>query len=164
MSNDSAHTPTNSAAQSTRLRCARWAVRVSFLFVFLINVQCAISFIIWPDGFAPAYQLSGVSGQAAVAGIGVAFLMWNVTYPAVIVRPDSFYSLGVVVLIQQLVGLVGECLIWANLPSVGYEILCASIARFVIFDGVGLLLMGATFIWFSWERRRTKTRLSNTSQ
>ena len=156
MSNDPAVSTSNIVQPRSHLRAARWAVRISFLFVFVVNVQCALSFIIWPDAFVQAYQLEGISGQAAVAGIGVAFLMWNVTYPAVIFRPDSFFSLGVIVLIQQLVGLIGECFIWSQLPSVGFELLSSSIARFVLFDGAGLIRMGAAFIWFSCIRHHEK--------
>ena len=154
MSNASAEPRLQAMQNSTSLRLSCWAVRLTYLFVFVVNVQCALSFILCPQGYAPAYQLSGVACQAAVAGIGVAFLMWNVTYPAVIFRPASFYSLGVVVLVQQLVGLIGECFIWAQLPSTGFELLRNSIARFVLFDGVGLICMGAAFVWFSIMRQR----------
>ena len=56
-------------------RAAVIATRVAFALVFTINVQCALSFVMWPDAYAASYELSGVPGAAAVQGLGVAFLM-----------------------------------------------------------------------------------------
>lgn len=137
-----------------RQRPAVWAVRAAFLIVFIINVQCAVQFICWPDSFAGAYELSGVAGEVAVQGLGIAFLMWNCTYPAVIVSPTRFRALGVVVLAQQAVGLVGELLLSASLPA-GHDILQASISRFAAFDGAGLVIMLAAFVWMAVSLRRT---------
>lgn len=123
-----------------------WAVRIAFAVVFFLNVQCAVQFILWPGSFAGSYELSGVAGEAAVRGLGIAFLMWNCTYPAVIIRPERFKALGVVVLVQQAIGLMGETLLSASLPG-GHAILQGGISRFALFDGLGLVLMLATFIW-----------------
>ena len=123
-----------------------WAVRIAFAVVFFLNVQCAVQFILWPGSFAGSYELSGVAGEAAVRGLGIAFLMWNCTYPAVIIRPERFKALGVVVLVQQAIGLVGETLLSVSLPG-GHAILQGGISRFALFDGLGLVLMLATFIW-----------------
>ena len=129
-----------------RSRAAEWAVRIAYLVVFVINMQCALQFIFVPQGFAGAYELSGVPGIAAVQGIGVAFAMWNMTYPAVIASPRRFKSLAVVVLVQQLVGLVGETYILMGL-SAGHEVLASSIIRFICFDAGGLVLMALAFVW-----------------
>lgn len=129
-----------------KARASVWAVRITFVVVFFLNVQCAVQFIVWPGDFAGAYELSEVAGEAAVRGLGIAFLMWNCTYPAVIVKPDRFKALGVVVLVQQVVGLVGELLLSASLPA-GHAMLQTSISRFALFDGVGLVIMLAAFIW-----------------
>lgn len=122
-----------------------WFARVAFCLVFLINVQCALQFVLWPQQFAGAYELSGVAGSAAVAGMGVAFLMWNVTYPAFIFDPVRFGILGPVVLVQQAVGLAGESWILWGLPA-GHEQLASAILRFIAFDGAGLALMLAAFL------------------
>ncbi len=136
-----------------RERVALWAVRIAFLAVFAVNVDCALSFIVSPEAHMGAYELSGVAGVAAVRGLGVAFLMWNVTYPAFILRPAKWPVLGWVVLVQQLVGLVGESLILAGLPA-GHEVLAQGILRFIVFDGAGLVVMAVTFgIWLALRRR-----------
>lgn len=150
------HKPDNTNNQPARdERAATWGVRVAFALVFAANVQCAVSFILWPDAYAPAYELSGAPGAAAVQGIGVAFLMWNVTYPAVIARPSRFRTLAVVVLVQQVVGLVGESWVRATLPA-GHALLAANIERFIAFDAFGLVIMAAAFAWLTWAERRSR--------
>lgn len=146
--------PAASSKQPARTRrAAVWGVRVAFALVFAINVQCAVSFVLWPDAFAPAYELSGAAGAAAVQGLGIAFLMWNATYPAVIANPVRFRALAVVVLVQQAIGLVGESWLRWGLPA-GHAALSASIERFILFDGAGLVLMAAAFAWLAWTERR----------
>ncbi|WP_251230975.1 hypothetical protein [Adlercreutzia aquisgranensis] len=134
---------------------SQWAVRLAYLLVFAVNVQCALSFAADPQSFVGAYQLQGAgsAGLAAVQGIGVAFLMWNCTYPAVIASPKRFFSLAVVVLVQQAVGLVGETVILLQLPA-GYDVLTASVVRFIQFDAFGLVLMGTAFAWMAATNRR----------
>ncbi len=123
-------------------RASQWFCRIAYTVVFVLNVQCALSFCIVPDQFMGAYELSGTAGRAAVQGIGIAFLMWNATYPPVIASPQRFRSLAVVVLVQQAIGLVGESLLRASLP-VQNGVLAESITRFIWFDGAGLILMAA---------------------
>ncbi|MCI9128869.1 MAG: hypothetical protein HFJ65_00910 [Eggerthellaceae bacterium] len=127
--------------------------RVCYAIVFGWNVLCAFQFAFAPEAFAGAYQLEGVAAETAVRGIGVAFLMWNATYPAFLVSPERFKALGVVILVQQVIGLVGEVLIWCSLPQ-GYELLASSIMRFVAFDGAGLILMGISYAFFFSSLRR----------
>lgn len=135
------------------MKAATWFARVAFAAVFAINVQCALSFALWPEAYAGAYELSGVAGEAAVRGIGIAFLMWNATYPAFIASPKRFAPLGWVILAQQAIGLVGESLLLFGLPA-GHDVLAASVERFIAFDGIGLVVMGAAFAWFLHVNRR----------
>lgn len=122
-----------------------WIARIAVGAVFAMNVWCALDFIINPSAYAPAYELTGVAGQAAVQGLGVAFLMWNVTYPLVIARPSTHLTLYAVVLAQQVVGLVGETVISLSLPS-GHTTLAAALERFIVCDGAGLLVMALAFV------------------
>lgn len=122
-----------------------WAIRIAFTAVFVMNVQCALSFIASPATFAGAYELEGVAGNAAVQGIGIAFLMWNTTYPAFIASPNRFPVLGRVIIAQQVVGLAGESWLYATLP-VGHQILASSILRFIVFDTAGLIVMAAVLL------------------
>lgn len=135
-------------------RTAAVLVRIAFAIVFVVNVQCAVSFVLQPGAYAPAYELSGTAGAVAVQGLGIAFLMWNATYPAVIANPRRFRALGAVVLAQQAVGLAGESWIRLSLPD-GHAVLAANIERFIAFDAFGLVLMAAAFAWMLWAERST---------
>ena len=84
-----------------RVRRAAWLARAAFLLVFAINVQCAASFVLWPDVYAPSFEVAGVPGAAAVQGLGIAFLMWNATYPAVLASPLRFRAVAVIVLCSR---------------------------------------------------------------
>lgn len=127
-----------------RVTAATWVVRLCFAFVFVANVQCALGFALAPEAYMGAYELGGVPGRVATQDIGIAFLMWNCTYPLVIWRPERHRALASVVLAQQVVGLVGESLIRATLPF-GHDLLASSIDLFITFDALGLLLMGISW-------------------
>lgn len=135
------------------MKAATWFARVAFTAVFVVNLMCAVQFVVDPGTFAGAYELEGVAGEAAVRGIGIAFLMWNATYPAFIVAPGRFRVLGWVILTQQAIGLVGESLVFFGLPA-GHDVLSASVARFMAFDGAGLVLMGVAFACMLVFQRR----------
>ena len=132
------------------MKVAIWATRIAFALVFIVNVQCALQFAFTPGNFAAAYELDGVAGEAAVRGLGIAFLMWNATYPVFIAFPRRFWVLGWVILAQQAIGLVGESALLFTLPA-GHDVLAASIARFIAFDAAGLVAMGAT--WLAMARQ-----------
>ena len=146
----------NQEPASTR-RVAGLAARIAVALVFALNVQCAVSFVLWPGAYAGGFELEGVPGAAAVRGLGVAFLMWNATYPAVIANPRRFRALYAVVLAQQAVGLAGESWILLSLPA-GHAALAASIVRFIAFDAAGLVLMAAAFAWLALADRHARLR------
>ena len=139
--NNSSPAPSKTASKCKR---ALWCTRIAFGLVFIINVQCALQFVFTPDVYVGAYELEGIAGTIALQGMGIAFLMWNTTYPFFIARPIKWRVVGVIILAQQAVGLIGESLLLACLPS-GHEILATSIQRFILFDGIGLLVMAAAY-------------------
>ena len=140
--------------KSQNVRIAHWLARVAVGLVFLFNVDCALAFIIRPASYSPGFEVSGVPGEAMVRGIGILFLMWNATYPPVLVKPDRYQVLFGVILVQQAIGFVGESWMWLTLPE-GHEALQTTAQRFIIFDGFGLLAMGLSF-WIL--RRATRHR------
>lgn len=121
-----------------------WLARVAVGAVFVLNVHCALQFILWPERYAAGLELAGVTGEAAIAGFGIAFLMWNATYPLVIWDPRKHRALFAVVLVQQLIGLVGETWLLHTLPA-GHDTLAGSVTRFAAFDGAGLIVMAVAF-------------------
>lgn len=121
-----------------------WTARVAVGAVFLMNIQCALSFIIWPERFAGGFGLAGVPGQVALRGLGIAFLMWNATYPPVMWDPQRFRTVFGIVIAQSLIGLIGESWLLLSLPA-GHPEIAASLTRFIVFDAAGLVLMAAAF-------------------
>lgn len=122
-------------------RFARLAVGA----VFALNVECALSFMLYPGRYAGGFELAGVPGEAAVRGLGIAFLMWNATYPLVVWRPREHPALFAVVLAQQAIGVVGETWLLLGLPP-AHQTLRATITHFILFDGVGLLVMAMAYV------------------
>ena len=121
-----------------------WIARLLVLVVFVVNVQCALQFVLWPWDYVGAYQLEGASAEAVVRSIGICFLMWNTTYPPVIVHPKRYRMLFGVVIAQQLVGLVGESMLFLSLGP-GLSVLASSVMRFIVFDAAGLVLLAVAF-------------------
>lgn len=103
-------------------------------------MTCALFFILEPEAYSAAFEITGVPGKVIVQAFGILFVMWNVTYPPVLARPYAQSNLFVIILIQQAIGLVGETWLWLELPS-GHSALHATGLRFIVFDGIGFLLM-----------------------
>lgn len=144
-------------------RKADWAsrlARVGFAVVFAWNVLCALQFVVAPASYMGAYQLSGVEGAVALRGMGVVFLMWNATYPLFIVKPRRWPVLGIIIVTQQAIGLVGESIILASLPTSGFALLAESIVRFIAFDAAGLAIEVAALV----ALRATKLRAGGDAQ
>jgi hypothetical protein len=125
-----------------------WIGRVLIGLVLLINVQSALVFFFNPARFAPAYELFGIPGQAAIRGMAVLFLMWNVPYVVALINPVKYRISLYEAIAMQTIGLVGESIIFSTVP-VEYIVLRGSIWRFILFDGAGL----ATLIIAAWITR-----------
>jgi hypothetical protein len=117
-----------------------WLGRLLIVVVLFWNVQCAIAFLVAPASFAPGFELSGAAGEAAVRGIGVLFLMWNVPYAVALWHPVrrrvSLYE----AITMQAIGLIGESLILWSLGG-AHPAAAGSVTRFIVFDGAGLALL-----------------------
>ena len=121
-----------------------WPARFIVGAVFVLNVSCALAFLLRPDRYAPGFELTEVQGRIMVQAIGILFLMWNATYPLVVIHPHRYRTLFAVVLAQQAIGVVGETWLLTTLP-VGHPALWTTGVRFIIFDGLGLIGMGILF-------------------
>jgi len=123
-----------------------WLARTLIGIVFIINVQSAVVFFANPARFAPTYELTGVSGQAAIRGFAVLFIMWNVPYFVALINPIKYRVSLYEAIAMQIIGLTGESLILQSLPT-EHTILRDSILRFIVFDGSGLVsLISAAWI------------------
>lgn len=130
-----------------------WIARLLIAIVIVWNMQSAFVFIFFPSRFVSAYELSGTAGEAAIRGFGILFLMWNVPYFFALKDPVRYQLALTFALLMQTIGLIGESYI---LSTVGMEhvLLRNSILRFIIFDGIGLLLLSIAY-WI------TKTKSPN---
>ena len=132
-----------------------WLARLAVAIVFVVNVKCAFQFLINPEGSMGSFELFGEVGMATIRGIAVTFLMWNATYPLVILNPLRHHVLFAVVLAQQLIGLIGESYILFTI-GVEHVLLREAILRFIAFDGFGLVIMALTYIVLMVHRARLK--------
>lgn len=137
-----------------------WLSRGLIAVVVLWNLQCAAMFLIQPDQYAPAYELEGAPGTAAVQGMGILFVMWNIPYLVALSDPARRRISLLEALAMQTVGVIGESLLLAGLPE-GHTLLRASIQRFILFDGIGvaLLVLAAAAVVPVWREQRSSQNL-----
>jgi hypothetical protein len=130
-----------------RLNLARGLIGI----VILFNLQAAAVFLLFPERYIINFELGGAVGEAMLRGLGVLFVMWNVPYAVALWHPVrqriSLYE----ALAMQIIGLVGEAVIYLSLPAI-HELLRASILRFIGFDALGLVLLAVA----AWITRRSK--------
>lgn len=127
----------------TALITARWLIAA----VLGVNLQCAAVFILFPEDYAPGFELSGVVGINVVRAMGILFTMWNIPYVFALIHPIRHRLSLIEACIMQTVGVVGESLLWLTLPP-GHDLLAASTMRFIVFDGAGLLVL-LIALWIS---------------
>lgn len=123
----------------------KWLIRIQIILVFGWNLQCAILFLLQPQVYAPAFELSPDSiGVTVIRSLGLLFLMWNVPYAFAAIQPLRWKILPLVILIQQFVAVMGEIWILSTLSS---EVqIKSSILKFVYFDFSGLVLLTLVYI------------------
>ncbi len=122
-----------------------WIARVLIGWVFFANLTAAIPYILTPEPFVASFELSGIPGKVMVRSIGTLFLMWNVTYPPILLRPHRYRVLFQVVIAQQIIGLASETWMWFSLPT-EYAALRATGSRYILFDGIGLIALLIAFL------------------
>jgi hypothetical protein len=127
-----------------------WLGRLLIGIVLLWNVQCALAFLSAPATFAPGFELSGAAGEAAVRGMGVLFLMWNVPYAVALWHPVRYRVSLYEAVAMQTIGLIGESLILLSLGG-AHPVAAGSVTRFIAFDGAGVVLL-ALAAWVTRPR------------
>ncbi len=131
-------------------RMRLWSARAAIGLVFGWNVQAAVAFLLAPAAYAPGFELSGAAGAAMIRGLGVLFLMWNVPYAVALWHPVRHRVSLYEAVVMQAIGLVGESLILWSLGG-QHPLAAASVARFIAFDGAGLVLL-ALAVWSTRRR------------
>ncbi len=117
-----------------------WLSRILIFIVFFFNVQCAVVFLLDAAAYAPSFELSGAAGEGMVRGLGLLFLMWNVPYAVALWHPLRHKLSLLEAVVMQAIGFFGETTLQLTY-SAGHPVLSASIERFMIFDGLGLVCL-----------------------
>ena len=121
-----------------RLNLARGLIGL----VILWNLQAALVFLVWPERYAAAFELGGDAGvAAALRGIGVLFLMWNVPYLVALWHPVRHRISLYEALAMQTIALVGEAIIFLALPEIHSALRAQSPASSYLMD----------WGWFCWQ-------------
>jgi hypothetical protein len=117
-----------------------WLARGLIGLVTFFNLQAAFLFLFRAQDYAPGFELGGAAGTAVIQGMGLLFVMWNVPYVFALLDPIRNRRSHLEALIMQAIGVVGEsALLWV-LPG-AHPLIHASVLRFIIFDGSGLVLL-----------------------
>lgn len=119
--------------------------RVLIGMVLFFNIQAAFVFIINPTAYTAGFEVNGVPGEKLVQGMGILFLMWNVPYIFALIHPVRHRISLLSAIIMQAIGVAGESILLATLPA-GHSMLTGTALRFIVFDGVGLMLLGIAWI------------------
>jgi hypothetical protein len=123
-----------------------WIARLLIAIVTCWNLECALVFLTHPGVYAGAFELVGFPGQAAIQGMAILFIMWNIPYLVALWHPQHHKVSLWEAIAMQTTGVLGESYIFISV-STSFTLLHASLARFVLFDAVGiLLLIGALLV------------------
>jgi hypothetical protein len=117
--------------------------------VLLFNLQAALAFLLNSASYASSFALPPVSGPALIQAIAILFLMWNVPYAVAFWDPIHHRLSLLEAITMQVIGLLGETLIYFSLTSVPAP-LTTALLRFILFDTFGLLALLAAL----WLARR----------
>lgn len=126
-------------------RARLWISRLLIVAVTLMNLQAAFLFMLRPQDYAPGFEMSGVTGEVMVRGMGLLFLMWNIPYLFAALHPVQHFISLVETVIMQFIGVTGESLILSGLHG-EHPIIQASVRRFIVFDGAGLFVLLAALL------------------
>ncbi len=140
--------------QDKKARSIIWICRLLVGIVTFINLMAAFEFMLQPEVYAPTFELSGESGAAIIQGVGLLFLMWNIPYLFALYHPMKHFVSLIESVIMQAIGVIGESVLLLVLPGEHPQIQ-ASVERFIIFDGGGLVLLIITLICIQQIRKHS---------
>jgi len=131
-----------------------WIARFLIGLVIFFNLESALFFMIWPEQYLAAYELTGIPGKTALRGFAILFCMWNIPYLFAFWHPQLNHTSLKESILMQGIGLIGESWLMSQIPE-QVPVLRNSIFRFIVFDGTGfLLLMLAFWITLSLEKNK----------
>lgn len=122
-----------------------WIVRLLVAIVIFINLQAAVQYLLNPNAYSGAFELEGIPGMAAVMGVGILYVMWQVPYVFAAINPIAHRLSMTEAVLMQSIGLLGETWLRSRIPA-EHTILRNSILRYIFFDAGGLVLL--IIAWF----------------
>jgi len=114
--------------------------RLLIAMVLLLNLQCALAFLLSPQAYLTAFGLSGEGGLMALRGMGLLFFMWNVPYAFALIHPIRNRLSLIEAVLMQGIGVLGEGILLLG-GGISDAALRSSLTRFLLFDSGGLLLL-----------------------
>ena len=122
-----------------------WLSRLLIGTVLFLNLQCAVLFLWHPQDYVAGFGVSGAAGEGLVRGMGLLFVMWNVPYAFAFSHPVRRRTSLVEAVVMQAIGLLGETLILLT-GDYSNPAIMATVTRFIIFDGGGLVLLVLAYL------------------
>ena len=122
-----------------------WIARSLVGIVIFINLQAAVQYLLNPNAYSGAFELEGIPGMAAVMGVGILYVMWQVPYVFAAINPIAHRLSLTEAVLMQAIGLLGETWLRSRIPA-EHTILRNSILRYIFFDAGGLVLL--IIAWF----------------
>jgi hypothetical protein len=98
-----------------------------------------------PAAYMHGFGLDSVVGEQMVRALGLLFVMWNVPYGFALANPVKYRSSLIEAVIMQGIGLFGETAILLLGGPFPLPI-TTTITRFIVFDGIGLILLAAALL------------------
>jgi len=131
--------------------------RILIGLVFIINIQCAIVFIVGPSHYMYGFGLDGAAGAQTVRAFGLLFIMWNVPYAFALVNPKKYRVSLIEAVIMQAIGFIGESciLLIGGSYSIPIE---NTLKRFIVFDGIGLIFLLIALCFVSMKKLSTSAK------
>lgn len=123
-------------SQSTKV----WIARFLIVIVIFLNLQAAIQYLLNPNIYSGSFELQGVPGMAAVRGVGILYMMWQVPYIVAAINPVAHRLSSWEAVSMQAIGLVGETWLRSRIP-IEHTVLRSSLMRYILFDAGGLVLL-----------------------
>ena len=117
-----------------------WIARLLVAVVIFINLQAAVQYLLNPNAYSGAFELEGIPGMAAVMGVGILYVMWQVPYVFAAINPIAHRLSMTEAVLMQAIGLLGETWLRSRIPA-EHTILRNSILRYIFFDAGGLVLL-----------------------
>lgn len=131
--------------------------RLLIAIVLFFNLQAAVFFYLWPQEFMGGFGLEAAVGKPVVRAFGLLFLMWNIPYIFALAHPLRHRVSLIEAVIMQGLALAGEsAILWMDGPFA--EVVQMSILRFIVFDGIGLVLLLAALLICEWLKKRGKVK------